>query len=245
MALLQRDDVVDDAAADAAGSRPCSAGSRPRRCARSPGSRGSRDDPLGQRLPGTRAPLRVDDVDSRRASARDAAISSGGSCRSQSITTIASPRADSSPASVASGWPKRREKRSILTRGSRRRSASHHLLGAVGRRIDAVDQLPLEILDGIERGGDPLIRPLDVLLLVVDGDHHAEQLNSRPLTAEAKDDQRTDAEREREAGGPQSLLERPQPPPHRRVPRASDVGRDPLLERRPAQVAVTGSGCGA
>ena len=51
------------------------------------------------------------------------AISSGGSCRSQSITTTASPSAASMPASVAAGWPKRRENRSIFTRGSCARSS--------------------------------------------------------------------------------------------------------------------------
>ncbi len=39
------------------------------------------------------------------------------------MTTVASPLAASNPASVAIGWPNRREKRSIFTRGSRSRRA--------------------------------------------------------------------------------------------------------------------------
>ncbi len=50
------------------------------------------------------------------------------------MTTAASPLAASSPASVAIGWPKRREKRSILTRGIALAQLEDQLLGAVGAR---------------------------------------------------------------------------------------------------------------
>ena len=59
------------------------------------------------------------------------------------MTTAASPVAASMPASVAAGWPKRREKRSIFTRGSRSRSARIDVLGAVGARVHREDHLPV------------------------------------------------------------------------------------------------------
>ena len=48
------------------------------------------------------------------------------------MTTTASPVAAARPASVAAGWPKRREKRSSLTRGSPLAQVEDALLGAVG-----------------------------------------------------------------------------------------------------------------
>src|SRR5205085_2460274 len=43
---------------------------------------------------------------------------SGGSCRSASITTMASPSAFARPALTAAWWPKLRESSTVLTRGS-------------------------------------------------------------------------------------------------------------------------------
>jgi len=50
-------------------------------------------------------------------------MAEGGSWRSVSMTTMASPRAWSIPALIATWWPKFLEKLTILTLGSRRRSS--------------------------------------------------------------------------------------------------------------------------
>src|ERR687897_462311 len=63
------------------------------------------------------------------------AISSGGSCRSQSMTTTASPAAASMPASVAAGRAKRRGKRSNFTPGARPR-IPRAVLGGVVDHVD-------------------------------------------------------------------------------------------------------------
>lgn len=52
-------------------------------------------------------------------------MSSGGSCRSQSIWMAASPRASEKPVWMIERWkPKLREKRNARTRGSRAASAT-------------------------------------------------------------------------------------------------------------------------
>ena len=103
------------------------------------------DDPLGQR-----SRRRASGAGRRRRrSPRDqrsiiSPISSGGSCRSQSMTTQASPEAMRRPAIVAAGWPKRRESRSILTRGSSSADLADAVLGGVAAGVEAEDDLVVD-----------------------------------------------------------------------------------------------------
>ena len=70
------------------------------------------------------------------------------------------------PASVAAGWPKRRDMRTSLTRGSRACSSRIALLGAVGRGVDGEHQLPL-LAQAVEHRRQALVDAPDVVLLVV------------------------------------------------------------------------------
>ncbi len=134
-----------------------------------------RDDPLGQRLAGARAPLGVDDLVAV-APARDQLGDQLGR-----ILQVAVDNDDR----VARRGLEPRDRRHRLTEPSRK--AQHldagvllakgddQLLGAVGGGIDAEDQLPLEPKT-VEHSAQALIRAPDVGLLVVGGDDDADRV---------------------------------------------------------------------
>ena len=139
-------------------------------------SAGSRRAPPsgGSMLPPARPPGE-DDVVARRAPARSSCgISSGGSWRSQSITTIQRPRLSARPAVIAACWPKFRLSRIARTRGSRARELLKHLPGAVRardrRRTRSRTTLPTGSSERTRRSW----RWREALGAAVDGDDDAE-----------------------------------------------------------------------
>ena len=91
------------------------------------------------------------------------------------MTTTASIDDAAMPAMVAAGWPKRRDIRSIRTRGVAGVQLGDDLLGAIGRRVDGEDQFPVVELGGVEHLAEPGVHPVDVGLLVVRGHHHRQR----------------------------------------------------------------------
>jgi hypothetical protein len=82
------------------------------------------------------------------------------------MTMVASPLAASGPASVAIGWPKRREPEH-LGPGISLPESKDDLLGAVGARIHAEDQLPIHV-EAVEHTRHPSVYALDVRFLAMD-----------------------------------------------------------------------------
>jgi hypothetical protein len=97
-------------------------------------------------------------------------MSSGGSWRSASIETIASPRAASRPALSAAWCPK------FLEMRRRRRQQEHLVPGAVGRAV--VDEHDLVVAEVRERSAQATHEHGQDLLLVEDGGDDREHLRS-------------------------------------------------------------------
>ena len=221
-----------------AGSPRCSAGSRHRRCALISRSRVPRRCAWAASLPRACAAAHRRRHSPRASASTSSGISSGGSCRSQSITTTASPR----------GRLHAGDRRHRLAEAAREAQHLHarvalaqrqdQLLGAIGARIDAEDQLPLEV-QLAEHLAQALVDALDVVLLVVGGDHDAQHSRCdaartsggcparavKALTASSGVRARS-GRGSRTAAGPRAraaLLERAGQRPTRRVARARDV----------------------
>ena len=97
-----------------------------------------------------------------------AGIASGGSSRSQSMTTVQRPRLASGPAVIAAGWPKLRLRRTPHARVAPREPAQH-VPGAVLAAI--VDEHDLERGESASRADDePFVQPPQAARAAVDGD---------------------------------------------------------------------------
>ena len=90
------------------------------------------------------------------------------------MTTTASPEAMRMPASVAAGWPKRRDRRSILTARVEEPDLADAVLGRVGAGVEAEDDLVVD-LGRHERRPQALVERADVVLLVEARDHDRDQ----------------------------------------------------------------------
>ncbi len=93
-------------------------------------------------------------------------ISSGGSCRSASMTTTASPRAASSPALIATSLPKLRDSSITATRASRPCSSVKQRHRAVAAAVVHVDDFRVGV-DRVEHRAEPAMEVEQHRLFVV------------------------------------------------------------------------------
>src|SRR5271165_671106 len=186
--------------------------------------------------------------------ATSSGISSGGSCRSQSITTTASPREASSPAIVAIGCPNLREKRSIFTRGSslRRSRISSSVASVQGstlkmsshsrstcsitslRRSYTLRTLSCSLYAGITMLSSPRASPCGPWV-----EPRAGSVALTPLPRAHDHGQAADPERQPDAVGQEPLLRPAGKTPERGVAGACYVRPHLLLQRATAEVLVT------